>query len=64
MSFNLAGSNIQSMMGVLFAAQAARMPLSLSPMFMALVTLKLAAKGVAGIPRADFVILSQTLPSF
>lgn len=26
--------------------------------------MKLAAKGVAGIPRANFVILSATLPSF
>jgi len=64
LSFNLAGSNIQLMMGVLFAAQAAGIQLSLSQMLMVLLTLKLAAKGVAGIPRANFVILSATLPTF
>lgn len=64
LSFNLAGSNIQLMMGVLFAAQAAGMILNWSQMLMVLLTLKLAAKGVAGIPRANFVILSATLPSF
>lgn len=64
LSFNLAGSNIQLMMGVLFAAQAARIPLSFSQMLLVLLTLKLAAKGVAGIPRANFVILSATLPTF
>ena len=64
LSFNLAGSNIQLMMGVLFAAQAARIPLSFPQMLLILLTLKLAAKGVAGIPRANFVILSATLPSF
>ncbi len=64
LSFNLAGSNIQLMMGVLFAAQAARIPLSFSQILLILLTLKIAAKGVAGIPRSNFVILSATLPSF
>jgi proton glutamate symport protein len=64
LSFNLAGSNIQLMMGVLFAAQAAGVSMSWSQMLLVLLTLKLAAKGVAGIPRANFVILSATLPSF
>ena len=63
LSFYLAGSNIQLMMGVLFVAQAARIPLSLPQILLILLTLKIAAKGVAGIPRSNFVILSATLPS-
>lgn len=64
LSFNLAGSNIQLMMGVIFAAQVAGIRLDLGQMLMVLLTLKLAAKGVAGIPRANFVILSASLPMF
>ena len=64
LSFNLAGSSIQLIMGVLFAAQAARIHLSLPQLLLVLLTLKIAVKGVAGIPRANFVILSATLPSF
>ncbi len=63
LSFNLAGSNIQ-LMGVVFVAQAARIPLSLPQILLILLTLKIAAKGVAGIPRSNFVILHATLPSF
>ncbi len=64
LSFNLAGSSIQLIMGVLFAAQAARIHLSLPQMLLVLLTLKIAVKGVAGIPRANFVILSATIPTF
>jgi proton glutamate symport protein len=64
LSFNLAGSSIQLVMGVLFAAQAAGIELSWGQMLMVLLTLKVAVKGVAGIPRANFVILSATLPTF
>lgn len=64
LSFNLAGSSIQLMMGVLFVAQAAGVELSFSQMLLVLLTLKVAVKGVAGIPRANFVILSATLPGF
>ncbi len=64
LSFNLAGSSIQLVMGVLFAAQAAGIELSWGQMLLVLLTLKVAVKGVAGIPRANFVILSATLPTF
>lgn len=64
LSFNLSGSTIQLMMGVLFAAQAARIHFSFGQMLMVLLTLKIVTKGVAGIPRANFVILSGTLPVF
>ena len=64
LSFNLSGSTIQLMMGVLFAAQAARISLDAGQMVMVLLTLKIVSKGVAGIPRANFVILSGTLPVF
>jgi proton glutamate symport protein len=64
LSFNLCGSNIQLMMGVLFAAQAVGVELDWRQVLAVLLTLKVAAKGVAGIPRANFVILSATLPMF
>lgn len=64
LSFNSAGSSIQLMMGVLFVAQAACVALGWGQMLMVFLTMKLAAKGVAGIPRANFVILSATLPGF
>jgi proton glutamate symport protein len=64
LSFNLSGSGIQLVMGVLFAAQAAGIEFSWQQMLMVLLTLKVVVKGVAGIPRANFVILSATLPTF
>lgn len=64
LSFNLAGSNIQLMMGVMFVAQAAGVELGWGQLAVVFLTLKLAAKGVAGIPRANFVILSASLPGF
>ncbi len=64
LSLNLAGSTIQLMMGVMFAAQAAGVSFSVGQLVMVMLTMKVAAKGVAGIPRANFVILSATLPGF
>ncbi len=64
LSFNSAGSHIQLMMGVLFVAQASGLELGWRDMALLWLTLKIAAKGVAGIPRANFVILSATLPVF
>jgi proton glutamate symport protein len=64
LSFNLAGSTIHLVMAALFVAQAAGMPLTLMQQLLIVLTLKLTSKGVAGIPRANFVILAGLFESF
>ncbi len=64
LSFNLCGSSIQLMMAVLFTAQAMGRPMSLEFIFSAWFILKIAVKGVAGLPRANMVILAAVLPIF
>ena len=51
-------------MATLFVAQAAGVNLSLGQQVLILATLKLTSKGVAGIPRANFVILSSLFTGF
>ncbi len=58
LSLNLNGSTIHLAMGTLFVAQAAGIELSWERQAMILLTLKLTSKGVAGVPRANFVILA------
>ncbi len=64
LSFNLAGSTLHLAMATLFVAQAANIKLSVTQQLMILLTLKLTSKGVAGIPRANFVILSALFVSY
>jgi proton glutamate symport protein len=64
LSFNLCGSTIHLAMATLFVAQAAGIALSPGQQGMILATLKLTSKGVAGIPRANFVILSSLFTAF
>jgi proton glutamate symport protein len=64
LSFNLCGSTIHLAMATLFVAQAAGVDLSLGQQVLILATLKLTSKGVAGIPRANFVILSSLFTGF
>ncbi len=64
LSLNLAGSCIHLAMGALFVAQAAGMSLSWREQLLILLTLKLTSKGVAGIPRANLVILSGLFATF
>lgn len=64
LSFNLEGSTIHLMMAAVFAAQAAQISLGWEPLLLLLVTLKLTSKGVAGIPRANFVILTALFAGF
>ena len=45
-------------LATLFIAQAAGIQLSLEQQVVTLLTLKLTSKGVAGVPRANFVILA------
>ena len=63
-SFNLCGSAFHLVMASIFVAQAAGVALTMPQQLMILLTLKLTSKGVAGIPRANFVILSSLLPAY
>ncbi len=63
-SFNLCGSALHLVMASLFVAQAAGISLTMPQQLMILLTLKLTSKGVAGIPRANFVILSSLFPAY
>ncbi|MEO7650010.1 MAG: dicarboxylate/amino acid:cation symporter [Bryobacteraceae bacterium] len=64
LSFNLCGSSIHLAMGTFFVAQAAGIRLSLAETLAILTTLKLTSKGVAGIPRANFVVLAGLFSTF
>ncbi|MCW5965914.1 MAG: dicarboxylate/amino acid:cation symporter [Bryobacterales bacterium] len=63
LSLNMNGSTIYLALGTLFVAQAAGVALSFETQVMMLLTLKLTSKGVAGIPRANFVILTALFQS-
>lgn len=64
LTLNLTGSCIHLAMGALFAAQGAGMHLSGVQQVAILATLKLTSKGVAGIPRANLVILAGLFAMF
>lgn len=64
LSFQLCGSGIQLMMAVLFTAQAVGRPLDFELVLGVWLVLKVAVKGVAGLPRANMVILAAVLPIF
>src|SRR5712664_2036243 len=63
-SFNLDGSTLYLAVASVFAAQAAGIGLTLGQQLLMMLTLMLTSKGVAGVPRAAFVILTGTLASF
>ena len=63
-SLNLCGSTLFLGLATLFVAQAANVPLSFDQQVLILLTLKLTSKGVAGIPRANFVVLTALFTSF
>lgn len=58
LSLNLNGSTIHLGMATLFIAQAAGIELTWEQQAIILLTLKVTSKGVAGVPRANFVILA------
>jgi proton glutamate symport protein len=64
LTFNMSGSCIHLAMCAFFVAQATGMAMPASTTVLILLTLKLTSKGVAGIPRANFVILSGLFASF
>jgi proton glutamate symport protein len=64
LSLNLNGSTIYLGLATLFVAQAAQINLSLEQHLLLFLTLKLTSKGVAGIPRANFVVLAALFQSY
>lgn len=64
LSLNLCGSTLFLGLATLFVAQAANVPLSFDQQLLILLTLKLTSKGVAGIPRANFVVLTALFQSY
>lgn len=63
-SFNLAGSCLYLSLAAIFMAQAGGIHLSFLSQMMMLWTMLLTSKGIAGIPRAVFVVLTATAASF
>lgn len=64
LSLNLNGSTLYLGMATLFIAQAANISLSIEQQILILIILKVTSKGVAGIPRANFVVLAALFPTF
>lgn len=56
-TFNMTGSSLYFTMAAIFAAQAAGIHLTWAQQFVMLITLMLASKGMAGVPRATLVVL-------
>ncbi|MEB0951545.1 dicarboxylate/amino acid:cation symporter [Citrobacter sedlakii] len=63
-SFNLVGSMVYCSFASMFIAQAYNIHLSLAEVSVLMLTLMLASKGIAGVPRSALVVLAATIPSF
>lgn len=63
-SFNLVGSMVYCSFASMFIAQAYNVHLSFSEVTVLMLTLMLASKGIAGVPRSALVVLAATIPSF
>jgi proton glutamate symport protein len=63
-SFNLDGTTLYLSLASIFVAQVAGIHLTFGQQIVMMLTLMLTSKGVAGVPRAAFVILMGTLATF
>lgn len=63
-SFNLAGSCLYLSLAAVFLAQAGGIHLTFASQLIMLWTMMLTSKGIAGIPRAVFLVLMATASSF
>lgn len=63
-SFNLTGSTLYMSLAALFIAQATNVHLSLGTQIVMMLTLLVASKGVAAVPRASLVVLASTCSQF
>jgi len=64
LSFNLVGSTLYLPLAAMFVAQASNTILTFSQQMTMLLTLMLATKGIAAVPRASLVVLAGTLAQF
>jgi proton glutamate symport protein len=63
-SFNLDGSTLYLGVASIFVAQAAGVPMSLGTQLSMMLTLLVASKGVAGVPRGSLVVLAGVLSGY
>lgn len=63
-SFNLDGTTLYLSLASVFVAQWAGVPLTAGQQLMMMLTLMLASKGVAGVPRGALVVLTAMLTQF
>jgi proton glutamate symport protein len=63
-SFNLDGTTLYLSLASVFVAQLAGVEMSVGQQLVMMLTLMLASKGVAGIPRGALVVLAATLTQF
>jgi proton glutamate symport protein len=63
-SFNLDGTTLYLSLATVFVAQLAGVPLSVGHQLTIMLTLMLASKGAAGVPRAALVVLTGMLTQF
>jgi proton glutamate symport protein len=63
-SFNLDGTTLYLSLASIFVAQLAGVTLTIGQQLMMMLTLMLASKGVAGVPRGALVVLTAMLTQF
>jgi proton glutamate symport protein len=63
-TFNLDGTTLYLSLASVFVAQLAGIPMTLGQQLWMMLTLMLASKGVAGVPRGALVVLAATLTQF
>lgn len=63
-SFNLTGSTLYMSLAALFIAQATQVHLGISLQIQMMLTLLVASKGVAAVPRASLIVLASTCAQF
>src|SRR6185437_6027169 len=63
-SFNLDGTTLYLSLASVFVAQLAGVPMTFGHQLIMMLTLMLASKGVAGVPRGALVILTAMLTQF
>ncbi len=63
-SFNSVGSMVYCSFASMFIARAYNIHLSFTEVTVLMLTLMLASKGIAGVPRSSLVVLAATIPSF
>jgi proton glutamate symport protein len=63
-SFNLDGSSLYQSLALIFIAQAAGIPLTITQQVVMMLTLLISSKGTAGVARASLVIVMAAAASF